>query len=96
MNQQKGENDRRKYFMINLHERWLLGVIFSSILQIWYVEVQISWSISGSPFDNESQLYFKMLSAEILPNMLSINISWVSSMPMINIKLTVGFIFSET
>ena len=23
MNQQKGENDRRKYFMINLHERML-------------------------------------------------------------------------
>ena len=23
LNQQKGENDRRKYFMINLHERML-------------------------------------------------------------------------
>ena len=27
--------------------------IFSSILQIWYVEVRISWSISESPLDFE-------------------------------------------
>ena len=31
----------------------LFNVIFSSILQIWYVEVYISLSISESPLDFE-------------------------------------------
>ena len=40
LNQQKGENDRRKYFMINLHER---------ILPTAGVEPPTSWSPVGRP-----------------------------------------------
>ena len=31
----------------------IVGIIFSFILKIWYVDVQISWSISESPFELE-------------------------------------------
>ena len=32
---------------------WLIELVFSSILQIWYVEVRISRSISESPLEFE-------------------------------------------
>ena len=34
-------------------EMWLFDLFFSLILQIWYVEVRISWSNSESPLDFE-------------------------------------------
>ena len=34
-------------------EMWLFDLFFSSILQIWYVEIRISRSISESPLDFE-------------------------------------------
>ena len=43
---------------------WLFDLFFSSILQIWYVEIRISRSISESLGlrDNESRLYFTAVS----------------------------------
>ena len=41
---------------------WLIELVFPPILQIWYVEVRISRSISESPLefrDNESRLYIQ-------------------------------------
>ena len=32
---------------------WLFDLVCFSILQIWYIEVQIYWSISESPLDIE-------------------------------------------
>ena len=48
LNQRKGENDRRKYFMINLHERMLPTSAG--------VEPATSWSPVGQHFKNEKNV----------------------------------------
>ena len=57
LNQRKGENDRRKYFMINLHERMLPTSA--------RVEPTTSWSPVGRAFSLQDKGLFEISEGEI-------------------------------
>ena len=48
---------------------WLFNLLFSSLSQLWYVEVRISRSISLGIRDNESRLYYENTPIQIQYNL---------------------------
>ena len=55
LNQRKGENDRRKYFMINLHERMLLTSVGIEPAAFWS---PVGWRIQ---MNHRGRLYTKVV-----------------------------------
>ena len=97
--------------VVKLHIRlWNVVVrfIFSSILQIWYVEIRISRSISESPLDFEItrvdlckyHIYFEYSNKQTRPNrmrrLIRVHTIWHSSCSTLTQQQVVNHLYTDT